>query len=475
MVFAIAVYAAAGQACHAGDLRSDLQDIASSKYLDESTFGLSVYSISSRSDYFSAHKDIPLIPASNQKLLVTSAALLELSPQFTFKTELYISGPVENSILQGDLIVKGGGDPNLSKRFHNGDYYFQVDAWVKAIQDHGISDIKGKVLIDDSIFDREFFHPSWPRDQAHRWYAAEVGALCLNDSCIDLTVNPSSVGQPVRISFLPYTQFIKVKNTCTTVTGSHANKIIIDRKGFDIYLRGEIGVMSKGFTAEVAIHDPGLVAGAVFGRRLYKAGIRPEAIARVHESPDYAGLTRIYTHESPDFLKTLSVTNGRSQNFYAEMILKYLGYHCSGKGTFRAGIEAVKKILAEHGFDCKDIVMDDSSGLSRKNRISAGKIVELLTLMYDSKYNNDFIKTLAVPADPWGTLRKRLKGVPLKGKIFGKSGYIRKVKALSGYVIRNDGEVLIFSLIVNDFKSKNSWHINRLQDKLMQCLANSDV
>jgi D-alanyl-D-alanine carboxypeptidase/D-alanyl-D-alanine-endopeptidase (penicillin-binding protein 4) len=120
-----------------------------------------------------------------------------------------------------------------------------------------------------------------------------------------------------------------------------------------------------------------------------------------------------------------------------------------------------------------NIIIDDGSGLSRKNRMSPHAMVDILLLMYRSGYKDTFMRSLAVPADPYGTLKKRLRGVKLKGTVHGKTGYINRVKALSGYAVRDDGNVLVFSFIVNNYNPKSGWHINKLQNTLMETLVNA--
>lgn len=455
------------------ELVSELRSVSRSAHLRGSRFGLAVYDIKRNQYILSVHKDRTLIPASNQKLLISSSALLELGPDFTFFTGIYMSGTIKNGELDGYICLKGGGDPNLSGRFNSEDIYAPVRKWVDAVREAGIRNINGPVLIDDSMFDREFFHPSWPEKQAHKWYAAECGALSLNDNCIDLTIRPGKRGEPALWSFVPYTGYITVKNKCRTVRGKSARRIIISRRGTEITIGGSIGERSKGFFTHVPVHDPGLFTGAVFGRLLAKNGIQAEYIARVGKPLNYDRLIKICGIETQPLSETIRVMNARSQNMYAEMLLKYLGYRKKGKGTFANGREAIKDILKKHGFDMKGILLDDGSGLSRKNRVSADALVRILRLMYESEYRKTFLRSLAVPGDQYGTLRKYLRGEKLQGVIYGKSGYISRVKALSGYAVRDDGNVLVFSFLVNNYNPKSGWNINRLKSTLMKTLVNA--
>lgn len=463
-----------GPAKAAAPLSAELDAIAGSSHLEGSSFGLTVYSVSQRRFLYSAGSNRPLVPASNQKLLVTAAALIELGPDFTFATKLYADGPVKDGVLHGDLILRGGGDPNLSGRFHGGDVYHAVDSWVRAVRDAGIKAMTGWLVIDDSLFDTQFFHPSWPSNQKHRWYAAAVGALSLNDSCINLEVEPTSLGAPASFSFEPSTPYITVRNECKTVSGRQTKRIIIDRTGREIFLGGRIGARSKGYNTSVAVHDPGLFTGAVFHYRLSEAGIRPAGVMRAERKLDYSKVSKLMEYHSQDLATTVKVANAHSQNFYANMLLKYLGAHRYGQGTFDNGVAAVQDILRGRGLlDNIDntLFIDDGCGLSHENRISTRDLVKVMESMYSSDYRNAYVESLAMPGNPEGTLKSRLNGERHSAKIFAKSGYVNRAKALSGYVLRNDGEVLIFSFIVNNYRARSAWQVNNLQDELMRSLS----
>lgn len=467
LVFLFLVFVSA----HADDLANKLTQIAGSPALNGSRFSLHVIDASSGKTLFSKNSEMLLIPASNQKLLVTAAALLRLGPAFRFSTRLYTQGKIKNGTLHGDLIIRGGGDPNLSGRFHENTILAPANAWADAVRNHGISRVSGKILIDDTIFDRVFFHPSWPKNQAHEWYAAQVGALSYNDNCLRIHVKPTVVGQIVKWAIQPDCRHMTIRNSCRTVRGNRSNRIVLFRKDRRIYLRGRIGEKSQVYSTDITIDDPGLFTGSVFQKTLGAAGIKCDTVERVTEKPDYEKLTLILDYPSANLARTIRVTNARSQNFYAEMLFKYMGYVDAKKGTVESGERAVLDTLKKKGFNENGIVMDDGSGLSRKNRVRTQQIAELLRLMFQSDYKTEFIQSLAVPANPYGTLRKRLRGVDLDGEIHAKTGYINRVKALSGYAFRKDGTVLIFSFMVNQYRHKNSLKITKLQNTLMRVLA----
>jgi D-alanyl-D-alanine carboxypeptidase/D-alanyl-D-alanine-endopeptidase (penicillin-binding protein 4) len=456
-------------------LSDDLNAIVNSPHLDGSDFGLTVYSVNQDRFLKEVNGENPLVPASNQKLLVTAAALFELGPDYQFTTRIYLTGPVEDGVLYGDILVRGGGDPNLSGRFNGGDVCHDVGAWVDAIREAGVERMTGEVLVDDSLFDTEFFHPSWPSNQKHKWYAAPIGALSLNNNCVDMTIVPNEIGGTASFSFEPSTEYIAVRNECKTVRGRSTDRVIIDRKGKEVYIGGRMGVRSKGYDVSVAIDDPGLFTGAVFRDRLSDVGIWPVGVTRVTRSPDYSGLTPLLEYHSHDLATTLKVTNAQSQNFYANTLLKLLGARRFGRGSFDNGIAAVRDILTDRGLLDETVVIDDGCGLSHENRISTSDLVSIMEDMHGSEFRDAYVQSLATPGDPDGTLKRRLNGERHKASIYAKTGYISRVKALSGYVLRDDGDVLIFAFIVNNYSPKSAWQVNNLQNKLMRSLADCSM
>jgi D-alanyl-D-alanine carboxypeptidase/D-alanyl-D-alanine-endopeptidase (penicillin-binding protein 4) len=471
----LGVLICAAPALQAASLSAQLDAIIKSPHLNGSAFGLTVYSVNQDRFLRDVNGDRPLVPASNQKLLVTAAALIELGPDFTFTTGLYATGPVKGGVLYGDLILRGGGDPNLSGRFNGGDVCHDLSVWIRSVQDAGVRQMTGRIVVDDSLFDTEFFHPSWPANQKHRWYAAPIGALSLNNNCIDLTIMPTSLGEPTEFTCEPDTRYFTVRNECKTVSGRSTDHIIISRSGREVYLGGKIGVRSKGYSGSVAIEDPGLFTGAVFRDRLCEAGIRPEGVVRAATTPDYDKLTPLLEYHSQNLATTLKVTNAQSQNFYANTLLKFLGARRFGQGSFDNGIAAVRDILTSRSLLNGTVVIDDGCGLSHDNRISTTDLVSIMEGMHSSEYRDAYVMSLATPGDPEGTLKKRLNGEKHNATIYAKSGYINRVKALSGYVLRDDGEVLIFAFIVNNYSSRSAWQVNNLQNKLMRGLSDCSV
>ncbi|MGC9326853.1 MAG: D-alanyl-D-alanine carboxypeptidase/D-alanyl-D-alanine endopeptidase, partial [Candidatus Hinthialibacter sp.] len=202
-----------------------------------------------------------LIPASNEKLLVCAAAMLQLGPNYTYNTEFYTTGQIQNSRLQGDLIVVGAGDPSLGGRFYDGDTTFLMREWANKLKQKGIQSIEGAVIGVDDAFDDEPHGLNWHPSDLIEWYAAEVSALSLNDACVDVQVLGAPVsGQPANISWNPPTRYIDVQSDVRTVRSAKSERgVIVDRQpdSAEILLTGSIRAKGAA-TVYVTIPNPTL-------------------------------------------------------------------------------------------------------------------------------------------------------------------------------------------------------------------------
>jgi len=153
---------------------------------------------------------VPMIPASNAKVLTAAAAWVHLGPQWRWTTTLASRGTRRAAVLHGDLWVAGNGDPTISARFGGGRAAATLEQWAAAVKQAGITRITGDLILDDRAFDAVRFHPDWPSNQSSRWYSAEISALTLNDACVDLRLAPG--GSRPRVVADPATDYIQFDN-----------------------------------------------------------------------------------------------------------------------------------------------------------------------------------------------------------------------------------------------------------------------
>jgi PBP4 family serine-type D-alanyl-D-alanine carboxypeptidase len=274
-----------------------------------------------------------------------------------------------------------------------------------------------------------------------------VGALSLNDNCVDVLYEGGDEGAPAKITLRPDTGYVTVKNTSTNVKAPKRPFVIYRKKGTnEVVVSGEIKAGAKQQVKWVAIHDPTRYFGTVLKETLEKAGIEVGGLKEADTLlGDHADLKVVAVHES-DLARTLEVCNRSSQNFYAEMLCKTLGSKVVGAGTTAAGVATITTWLKSIGIEDADL--SDGSGLSRKNRCSAGSLAKLLAWWTSQKDFKVFLESLPVSGTD-GTLKRRMESVA--GKVRAKTGHINGVSSLSGYVETAGGR-LAFSILVNGWK-----------------------
>ncbi len=455
------------------DLTGDIQDILKDKLLQKSEAAVHVVRLDGSARPKSLVRidaDKPLIPASNLKLITTAAALHTLGADFKFSTQLLLH--------DGDLVVRSDGDPTIGDVELLKTIGWSVDTtyqgWAEQIKHLNLPEIRD-VIVDDSVFDEQFMHPRWPMNQAHRRYAAQVAAVNLNANCLDVLVHPTSPGRIVTYTLTPDTGYVTVGNTC--VTGNE-NAIWLSRKPGtnEIVLRGQT-ISSVSVPVSVTIHDAPLYAGTVLRETLARNGVRVsgevrrdrEAYARYEKAAADDKWAVLAIHETP-LVTVLARTNKDSVNLYAEALCKRLGHEAENSpGTWENGTAAMGAFMKTIGVDAKAFHFDDGSGLSKENRISPDAITRVLAHAFRSKHRELYLSTLAVGGMD-GTLDNRFAGSELRGRVFGKSGYVSGVSALSGYLKGQDEQWYAFSILFNGVPSGTNNVAKQLQERIVSAI-----
>jgi D-alanyl-D-alanine carboxypeptidase/D-alanyl-D-alanine-endopeptidase (penicillin-binding protein 4) len=421
--------------------------------------GLVVHSLKRNAVVYAHQEREPLRLASNTKLLTTAAALDRLGADFRFRTSVGVAG--------ADLHVFGGGDPNLSGRFHEDDPTAILRRWAEALKAAGIGRV-GNLVLHTGIFDGLRRHPGWKEYDPWVWWNAPFGPLSLNDNCLDLKVEPGREGQPVAARLVPDVPLFTLVNQARSAARPKKPLHVSRQAGSTVVaLRGETGARA---TYWVAVDDPTLFFGAALTRTLESAGI--EVTGSVEESDlpleRVSGYRELASWES-GLAATLEVCNKSSQNFYAEMLLRTLGWKRRGIGSTGTGIAEVEAFLQEAGI--VGVRLADGSGLTKENLSCAGDLVRLLLHMLRHKDAAVFLRSLAVNGEPEGTLRRRLTAPELKGRVRAKTGHVAGVSTLSGYVSAAGGDTFVFSVLVNTDGGISASAGDLLQNRLCELLA----
>ncbi len=429
---------------------------------------------------YERNSDRMFTPASNMKMYTTAAALCLLGPQYRYATDFVTNGTIENGVLNGDLIIRGSGDPTWSRRFYDENYDSVMVCFVDSLKSKGITKINGNIIGDDNVFDDVLLGNGWSWNYEHHWFAAQISGLSYSENIIDFTLSPDSnnIGGPVNIEFHPQTTYLDLRNDLITVSidgtsGWRHGRIRETNKG---WFEGEYAIGNGTRQDDLSIHNPTLFTVFALKQHLIDKGVsvvgEPVDIDDLTNPIDYEQTTTLFTYFSHPMSSIIKGVNRRSINFIAEQVHKTLGKEFGDAGSAYEGQKVQLALFDSLGMDTKNLRISDGSGLSHHNLVSPNNTTSLLQLMWDHPYRSYYLESFSL-AGSSGATRKRLLGTSAEGNVRTKTGTISKVRTLSGYTWTQSGEPIIFSLLVNHHVVPNS-QINQLQDQIVVILADMD-
>ncbi|HSH93170.1 MAG TPA: D-alanyl-D-alanine carboxypeptidase/D-alanyl-D-alanine-endopeptidase [Roseimicrobium sp.] len=448
-------------------LRSNLGNFLGQERFAQAAWGIEVVSLDSGITVFSTNSLSLMKPASNAKLFTGALALDRLGPQHRIRTSFYAAKPpTKRGTVEGDLVVYGRGDPSLSARFNHGDPEAAVGRLVAALAAAGIKNVRGDLIGDESYFKTPGYGTGWTADDLQYYYGAAVSALSLEDNVIDLEVLPPAIsGKPTVIRTRPETAFMTFINHITNAAAGTKRSISISRApGIDLaYVEGSMLASDKPWKDSVSVSNPARWFVYQLRAAMLKNGIRVRGNIRTLDWHDTVptpstNLTEIAFVESEDIGTIVTQMMKPSQNLYAQLLLLQAG-RVSGDSAMDStedqGITELKHFIERAGISSKQVLLDDGSGLSRSALVTPHAIVDLLRHMDRHPQSSAFRSSLPV-AGIDGTLQRRLTSAPALRNITAKTGSLKHVRALSGYVTTAAGERLAFSLILNNFRAEGS-------------------
>lgn len=406
------------------------------------------------------------VPASNTKLTVSAAATALLSPTLTVLTSLYAAGPIDSGVVRGDLVLYGRGDPTMSRRCFDvdttragaceSDPSRRLRELAGLLRQKGVRTIAGSVVGDGSYFEPETVHGTWETDDLVWWYAAPVSGLAFNDNSLDLRWGPGTApGAPGRVTFAPDFGDVTVENRTTTIAPGGGSGLDVGRLGsLSLWAAGAIASGSSVRTSYVALADPNRLAASALRRALADTGISVlGGTESTTDSMRYAAARRgapLAETPSRPLSEWLVPILGPSQNLFAEMLLKQVGRQLLGEGSWRAGLAVERRFLIDSvGADSTQFSLRDGSGLSHGNVVSPLVFAQLLLWLRRNPNFGAFERALPV-AGRSGTIRTRMVGTAVEGRVKAKTGSIFRVNALSGYVTLPNGRTRVFSIQSNN-------------------------
>lgn len=405
-------------------------------------------------------------PASNTKLYSAAVALLKLGADYRFRTTLGTVSPVDSAgRTTGDLVLAGGGDPSISARVFpyrkgaaNGDALAIFDQMAEAAFAAGLRRVDGDIVGDDTRWPFAPFVSSWAIGDAVFDSGAPVSALSVNDNFVTLTLEAGKMpGDPVSISLRPPVEHFWFDNRLITAPGKRDIDIERPAGTRQIQLRGTMPPGST-FRDTLAIDDPALYAAKALYDALTRRGVsvngQPRARHRQAGEPHepLAIATLLHERQSPPLAEIAQIVSKVSQNLYAEMILREAAFGSEKDATAEGGLAAVEALLAGLGLSSEDHDFHDGSGLSRMGLTSPEATVTLLRHMWWSPVQAPWLSSLPIGGED-GSLASRFAKSPNASRVRAKTGSLRHVAALGGYVDSKTHGMLAFCVMLNGFNT----------------------
>jgi len=509
---ALLALAAAGCAAHARPgrlapaaraLAAEIDSALSGPEFDRAMWGVVVQSLDNGEVVYRRNAERLMMPASNMKLLTSSAALVRLGADFRYRTVVLARGTRRSDTLAGDLLVVGRGDPTFSQHAAGGsDVLASLRPWADSLRAHGVRIVTGRVVGDGSWFTDPPLGSGWAWDDLADSYAAGVSALQFNEGFALLDVAPGdSAGAPARTAFEPLAAPLRVfAAVATAPRDSSRARVHYDRAPFtdSVIVWGQIAAGHAPDSIEIAVPDPVRYFEAALTEVLQEAGIavlgRPAPQpAGTGPAPAPAGTTAgqapaaapvpaaaqlgsapaadtLFVWWSPPLRDILPLFLKPSQNQIGETLLRTLGGEAKGEASVDSGRAVVREVLHEFGVADDAWVMADGSGLSRYDYVAPETLARVLEGMARRPDFDLFYRSLPI-AGVDGTIASRMRGTAAAGNVHAKTGSIANVRSLSGYVTSADGERFVFVMIANHFTVPRRV-VEVVQDHVMERLAN---
>ncbi|GLZ75565.1 D-alanyl-D-alanine carboxypeptidase DacC [Actinorhabdospora filicis] len=407
-------------------------------------------------------------PGSNLKILTSAAAMSILGPEYTFGTQLRATVAPSGGVLNGDLYLRGTGDPTMTAT----DY----DTMARDLAATGVTKVTGSLVGDDTWFDSTRLGLEWAWDDEGTSWTAETSALSVNgDTAYNTNTTYISVtggtanGDPVKVTVNPPSSYITVVSTAKT--GASMNLGISRDHGSNVVrVNGTVPAGQTGGNL-LSVWQPTGYATDVLRQALVRNGITVTGATKLGvKTPQ--GSTTLVGRKSMPLKQLLKPFLKWSRNMHAEVLVKAIGQEVAGVGSWGAGLEAVAEYGVSKGVDDGAFALGDGSGLSRRDFISAADIADVLTNIRSETWYATWLDALPVAGNPdyaiGGTLQNRMKNTAATNNLRGKTGSMTGVSALSGYVTTADGRHLIFAVQLNDLISEN---VKPIEDRIGVALA----
>ena len=407
-------------------------------------WGVLAWSIDRDQPLMSINADRLFVPASNNKVFSSIWAFDLLGPDYRFPTDLLITGPIENGVLRGDVVIRGSGDPAFGYPDFTQDPMDPLRRMAQALRQRGVQRVEGSVIGDPFAFDTILIGLSWPRDTGggSANYAPRVSGLPFQRNVISIRAVASSGGPTIQLA--PAVQVVPV--VVRARSGGGRAFAVREPDSDTIQVRGSVTARASVFRVGVA--DPALMTTDALRVALLEAGIQVVGPTRLASTPEGAKL--LHRHYSIPLSAMIRVMNNESDNFFAEHVWKAAAAKALGQGSYlRGGPASALHFLQVADVPLGELYQMDGSGLSLHNRATPHAMVRALVHAHKAPYGEAFHASLALAGERSGTLRRLFTSTAAARNLHAKTGYINDVRTLSGYVTARNGELIAFCFFYN--------------------------
>jgi D-alanyl-D-alanine carboxypeptidase/D-alanyl-D-alanine-endopeptidase (penicillin-binding protein 4) len=448
-------------------LESLNDDLASAltQHTRSGRWGVIVVSLTRGDTLFRASPDAMMQPASTMKIYTSVLALDRFGPDYQFKTSVLREGQLgPDGVVEGNLYLRGGGDPSMSPRFWG--TINPLDSLAHLIAATGVRHVRGDIVGDASAFDPQLVPEGWQSRYLGAAYAARVSALSLNENLVWVVVQPD--GKKAAVSLDPATTTIPVQSTVRVVSGSRGRISAVRQKDGSILVRGTIGASALPQRYSLVVDDPASFTTGALRASLEKAGVVVDGRVTVGATPGDA--TEVASLSSPALANIIAEMNRESINLFAELLFRDAAHAAlpDQVGSAQTGLTTLRSLLSDKiKARPQDVEVSDGSGLSVLDRVTPRSMVELLSFAHQAPWGATFHASLPLEGES-GTLRHRARFTPARGNLHAKTGTTNTVASLGGYVTAKDGEILAFSFLYN---GSDRWNAKLAMDQMGATLA----
>lgn len=398
-------------------LRHEIDSLTSQPQFRNAQWGVLIVSPRTGDTLYSKNAGKLFMPASNMKIVTSAAALTLLGADYTYRTTFATNGEVRDSLLDGDLVVIGRGDPTVSDQMR-GNATIVMDALADSVRAHGIRQVTGRLARVGNAFPDSTHGYGWEADDFGEYYGSGIDELIFNEGMAPTVLRPDS---------------------------------------------------SRDSLYSGPAKDPARAYLAAFNDALTRKAITVDGGIADSIMPTPFHLDTLFTLVSPPLREILPALMKPSQNQIAEILLKTIGLERAGLGTADTATTIVAQQLLAWGVQPDGFALYDGSGLSRRDLVTPETLVRVLDRIQRDTAFAAYYNAMPI-AGVDGTMKNRLKGTLAEGNVHAKTGSIGGARSLSGYVTTFDGERLIFSILANNWTTPSS-AVTEIADRIVADLA----